>query len=140
MEASPLQAAHRERCECNVRRPTKIQRDSHYSVHGTRLPFGWTDALTTVNKLQAYSYDKAEGLDNLEERSRGVGLIAQDVLQIPELAFAVSGGGQHTDAITGEVKDIPYSLNYTDVLVHLIEAVKELDAKVTTLKSGLAGL
>ena len=92
------------------------------------------------NKLQAYSYDKAEGLDNLEERSRGVGLIAQDVLQIPELAFAVSGGGQHTDAITGEVKDIPYSLNYTDVLVHLIEAVKELDAKVTTLKSRLAGL
>ena len=114
-----------------------------YITSDDRLKFNEApiaNSLATIKKLQAFSYDKAEGLDNLNERSPGVGLIAQHVLAIPELAFAVSGGGQHTDKISGEVKEIPYALDYTAVLVHVIEAVKELDKIVQSQQQTIEAL
>ena len=52
------------------------------------------------------------------------GFIAQDVLQIPELAHAVE---QNTDG--------PMKLQYNDVFTYAVAAIKELDALVSTLRT-----
>jgi len=59
-----------------------------------------------------------------------LGLIAQDVLAIPELSFCVMGGDYTDD--TGNLVEEKYSLNYNDIFVAHIAATKELDTIVQT--------
>jgi hypothetical protein len=82
------------------------------------------------------------------------GLIAQEVLQIPDLSFAVSGGDYYQESyiLKNQSNDIstnyydydisanydicynlikqPYSLNYNSVFVYGVAAIKELHTKV----------
>ena len=73
------------------------------------------------------------------------GLIAQELLQIPDLSFAVNGGDYYQESYilkkqsndTSTNYDIsynlikqPYSLNYNSVFVYGIAAIKELHTKV----------
>jgi hypothetical protein len=84
------------------------------------------------------------------------GLIAQELLQIPDLSFAVSGGDYYQESyiLKNQSNDIsanyydydistnydicynlikqPYSLNYNSVFVYGVAAIKELHAKVKT--------
>ena len=52
------------------------------------------------------------------------GLIAQEILKIPDLNFCVKGGDQMVD---GELKEECYSLDYNSIFSYNIAAVKELD-------------
>ena len=99
-----------------------------------------TDALSTIRKLNAQKYQKtaepkeADFVGQLtEEYIEETGFIAQEVMQIPELAYCVSDGQ------TANARDIFY-LNYNDIFVVNVQAVKELDAKVTLLEARLAAL
>ena len=58
------------------------------------------------------------------------GFIAQDVMKIPDLSFAV-GGGDYTDE-SGNIIPTPYNLRYHELFVFNMAATKELDSIVTT--------
>ena len=56
------------------------------------------------------------------------GLIAQEVLQIPDLSFCVSGGDRY-DESNNLIKE-PYGVNYNNIFVYGLAAIKELHTKV----------
>jgi hypothetical protein len=56
------------------------------------------------------------------------GLIAQEVLQIPDLSFCVRGG-DHYDESNNLIKE-PYGVNYNNIFVYGLAAIKELHTKV----------
>tara|TARA_R110001592_G_scaffold30062_2_gene108104 strand:+ start:1023 stop:2606 length:1584 start_codon:yes stop_codon:yes gene_type:complete len=89
------------------------------------------DALSIIRKLNAQKYQKttepkeADFNETLtEDYIEETGFIAQEVMQIPELEYCVK------DGITENGKDIHY-LNYNDIFVVNVQAVKEMDLKVT---------
>ncbi len=119
------------------------------------------DALGTINKLKLYKYDKTgEMLDadfngdlgDIEHRKE-IGFIAQEVAQIPELAFLVSGGGtaeveiekekpaheidEEPVEVPKETKtiELPFHLNYQGITNIAVQAIQELDAKCNKLES-----
>ncbi len=65
---------------------------------------------------------------NLVSHSIEIGLIAQSVLQIPDLSFSVQNIGSNTS---------PMSLNYNNIFVQSIAAIKELDNLVNIQTSNL---
>ena len=76
-----------------------------------------------------------------------IGLIAQDVKQIPELAFSVGGGEgkrQRRDPETGQSvdteEDMPYNLNYNNIFSVAVKAIQELHQKVKTLEAEIQTL
>lgn len=93
-----------------------------------------TNALTTIRKLNPQIYQKTANFK--EEDYRGLldepyiieaGLIAQEVEKIDELKFCVVAGNQQT----------PYSLNYNNIFIYSLAALKELDAKVQLMDTNL---
>jgi hypothetical protein len=105
-------------------------------------------ALSIINQLQPQKYEKITELPqdisgtwmpadtewstvkdnyvwNLE-----AGLIAQDVRDIPELAFAVNG-----EEVNSEGTQIPLSINYNDIYAYHIAATKELSSQLDTEKA-----
>ena len=94
------------------------------------------DALGTINKLKLYKYDKT--VEMLDEDFNGdlgdidhkkeIGFIAQEVEEIPELAFLVSGEG-----------DELRSLDYQGINNLAIQAIQELSAEVTRLRRLVEG-
>ena len=108
--------------------------DRNYKKNITNLTLG----LDLVNKLQPVSYHY-----KFHEDTSPVmyGLIAQDV----ETALNDAGVAQNTAAILQyedkkDEKDSDYSLDYTKLTPILINAVKELSAKITTLETKVAAL
>ena len=91
--------------------------DDRLKFHETEI----NDALATILRLNPRTYDKTalEG-----QYVRESGLIAQDLLQIPELSHCVFGS--HEDY---------YGVNYNGVLAYLIKAVQELSAQVDNLQT-----
>lgn len=83
------------------------------------------DALYNVNKLQGVSYfwnDDAKNAKGFKNKAKQIGLVAQEVEEIyPEFV--------HTD------NDGYKSVNYSQMVAVLIEAIKELDQKVADLES-----
>lgn len=82
------------------------------------------NALSTIRKLKPQIYQKTKQL--LDENFTGIlnnkytieaGLIAQDINEIDELKFTVKEGTART----------PYKLNYNDIFVYSLQAIKELD-------------
>jgi len=76
------------------------------------------------------------------EYDEEIGLIAQDVKTIPELAFCVNG-----DEVDSDGNQTPLQLNYNNILVYHIAATKELTtqlnaekAKTATLETQIADL
>lgn len=87
------------------------------------------DAIDSLNPV-TFKYNGQYGVpDDNQER---VGLIAQDVLQseLPELIYTVP----YKDPNTGQVTQI-YQLNPGPLVYTLINAVKELDARVKALEA-----
>ena len=82
------------------------------------------NALFTIRKLKPQKYQKTKQL--LDSNFKGIlnnqytveaGLIAQDVNEIDELKFSVEEGNNST----------PYKLNYNNIFVYSLQAIKELD-------------
>ena len=97
-------------------------------------------ALSTIRKLNPQLYQKTTQMyaaDFTGEISGNwqheMGLIAQDVMQIPELAFCVAGG-DYTDP-SGNLVESKYILNYDNIFVMNIAATKEIDSELTELKT-----
>jgi hypothetical protein len=112
-----------------------------------------TNGLDVIEQLNPKFYQKTQTL--LDASYNGdlsgqawtyeAGLIAQELLQIPDLSFAVCGGDYYQESYissnqtndTSANYDIcynlikqPYSLNYNSVFVYGVAAIKELHAKV----------
>ena len=94
------------------------------------------DALATIRKLSPQKYQKtdvmkdADYMGPVDEPYRNeAGFIAQEVLEIPELAYAVSEGA-HEDP--DGVEHSIYYLRYQEIFVHSVAAIKELDLTVQT--------
>ena len=99
-----------------------------------------TNALVIVRKLIAQKYQKTAEIKDAdfngeltEDYIEETGFIAQEIMKIPELSYCVSDG----KTLSG--KDI-YYLNYTDIFVINVQAVKELDAIVTAQATSIAAL
>ena len=98
-----------------------------------------TNALGTLRQLTPTQYLKSKeiGVDEpVESMTEEAGFIAQEVLQIPELRFAVSHGDYTVTSDDGEVTTVtrPYHLSYNSILTYAVKAIQELD---TQLQSAL---
>ena len=108
--------------------------DKNYKKNITNLTLG----LDLVNKLQPVSYHyKFDG----DSDPVMYGLVAQDV----ETALNDAGVAQNTAAILkyeakNDERESDYNLDYTKLTPILINAVKELSAKITTLETKVAAL
>ncbi len=78
------------------------------------------DALSKVEQLNGYTFDRTDSVT-----SRQTGVIAQEVLKV--LPEAVLGS-----------EDTTYSVAYGNMMGLMIEAIKELNAKVVDLQNQLA--
>ena len=127
-----------------------------------RIKYNETDihnSLEILNKLKPQKYEKiisggrgddwipsdaswnevkdktdAEG-NRLYDYQEEIGLIAQDIIKIPELAFCV--GGEETDE---EGNQTPLSLDYNNIFSLMIQAVKDLSAENKQLEARITAL
>ena len=90
--------------------------DSRLKTNVTKID----NALTKVNQLNGYTFDRVD-----VKSPRQTGVIAQEVLKV--LPEAVSGSEETT-----------YSVAYGNMIGLMIEAIKELNAKVEDLQNQLA--
>ena len=81
--------------------------------------------LNIIKKLTPTLYDKSINLDNSLNLIKEAGFIAQEVLQIDDISFAVSGGGNEDY----------YKLNSNSIFTYNVAATKELDNLVTGLSN-----
>ena len=88
----------------------------------------------TLTMLDAnYNGDLSEHTWNYES-----GLIAQELLQISDLSFVVSGGDYY-DSTNNLIKQT-YGVNYNSVFVYGLAAIKELHAKVKAQETTILSL
>ena len=92
------------------------------------------NALLTIRQLSPQIYQKTATFRDPHYRGPldepyiiEAGLIAQEVEKINELKFCVVSGNEQ----------IPYSLNYNNIFVYSLAALKELDAKVQLINEHL---
>ena len=92
------------------------------------------NALATIRQLSPQIYQKTSTFKDTDYRGHlsdpytiEAGLIAQDVEKIDELKFSVIVGNEQT----------PYSLNYNNIFVYSLAALKELDARVQIINENL---
>ena len=92
------------------------------------------NALTTIRQLNPQVYQKTATFKDPHYRGPldepyiiEAGLIAQEVENIDELKFSVIVGNEQT----------PYSLNYNNIFVYSLAALKELDTKVQIMNEHL---
>jgi outer membrane murein-binding lipoprotein Lpp len=91
-----------------------------------------SSALDKVNQMRGVSFDR------LDSGSSSVGLIAQELESIaPELVKTLDSIPIILD--DGSEIENSKSICYTNLTAYLIEAVKELSAKVTTLEAQVSG-
>ena len=92
------------------------------------------NALTTIRQLSPQIYQKTATFKDphyrgplTEQYIIEAGLIAQEVEKIDQLKFSVISGNEQS----------PYSLNYNNIFVYSLAALKELDAQVQTINENL---
>ena len=127
------------------------------------------NGLSVIDRLNPKFYQKTQTLLDVSYNgdlsgqawTYEAGLIAQEVLQIPDLSFAVNGGDYYQESyiLKNQGNDIsananyydtssnydicynlikqPYSLNYNSVFVYGVAAIKELHAKVKTQETNV---
>jgi hypothetical protein len=102
--------------------------------------------LDVIRQLQPKKYQKT--MDMKEANYKGeisgnwiweAGVIAQDILKIPDLACYVNGG-DYTDEETGETVEAKYNLSYNSILTYSLVAIKELDTIVENQKTEINDL
>jgi len=92
------------------------------------------NALTTIRQLNPQIYQKTATFKDADYRGPltepfiiEAGLIAQEVEKIDELKFSVIAGNEQT----------PYSLNYNNIFIYNLAALKELDSQVQIINENL---
>jgi hypothetical protein len=106
-----------------------------------------SNCLNTIRKLKPQKYQKTMTLK--DENYNGVlnepytdeaGLIAQDLLKIPELAWCVDGGEIESLTPNDPPSQQPYSVAYHNIEMYHIQATKELDAIVQNQQTEINNL
>jgi len=87
------------------------------------------EGLEVVEKLQPRKYDFIGGIQENEEGTPAFGLIAQEV------ASAIEGTSLEGRGLVGGTEESGYGLAYAQLTVLLINAVKELSARVKELEA-----
>jgi hypothetical protein len=88
----------------------------------------------TIEMLDAHYYGDLSGITwNYE-----AGLIAQELLQISDLSFVVSGGDTYDSS--NNVKPETYYVNYNSIFVYGLAAIKELHQKVKVQETSILSL
>ena len=87
------------------------------------------EGLEVVEKLQPRKYDFIGGIQEGEEGTPAFGLIAQEV------ASAIEGTSLEGRGLVGGTEETGYGLAYAQLTVLLINAVKELSARVKELEA-----
>lgn len=92
------------------------------------------NALSTIRQLNPQIYQKTSTFKDADYRGPltepyiiEAGLIAQDVEKIDELKFSVIVGNEQS----------PYSLNYNNIFVYSLAALKDLDTQVQIINENL---
>ena len=92
------------------------------------------NALSTIRQLNPQIYQKTATFKDADYRGPltdpyiiEAGLIAQDVEKIDELKFSVISGNEQS----------PYSLNYNNIFVYSLAALKDLDTQVQIINENL---
>jgi hypothetical protein len=107
-----------------------------------------SSALETIMKLKPQTYD-FKNSEEPDAKYLGLrsGFIAQDVLQIPELAHAVNVPENETEKVEKELdengniidsdkeKKCYLSLDYNTIFTHAVKAIQELNEEVKNLKA-----
>tara|TARA_B100000767_G_C19728811_1_gene520696 strand:+ start:285 stop:1286 length:1002 start_codon:yes stop_codon:yes gene_type:complete len=96
-----------------------------------------TNGLEVIRQLQPQTYDKTRtfkaidyrGVVN-EEHIKEAGLIAQELIAINDLSFAVIEGDNTN----------PYYVRYDNVFIYGLAGIKELDTKVTNLSDKVSNI
>ena len=88
--------------------------------------------LTAINQLQPITYQFNGMYGTKDDGKEIVGLVAQDVQQTPFNSMVCDW--KYTDPDTGQVIDL-LSLNTSELVFALINAVKDLDARVKVLEA-----
>ena len=95
------------------------------------------NGLDVIRRLEPQEYQKTGEMlapdfngDISGDWNYEAGFIAQEILEIPELAYSVLGGD--TIKESGEIVPEPYSVNYNNIFTYGIASIKELDAIVST--------
>lgn len=103
-------------------------------------------ALSAIRQLTPRKYQKTQEMYSADLSGAiddnwvwETGLIAQEVMRIPELAFCVKGSDAIHDE-DGKEKEMPFGLNYTSIFVYGLAAIKELDAQVQSQQQLIATL
>ena len=90
-----------------------------------------TNGLEVIRQLKPQVYDKVNSLGgDISKAYKEAGVIAQEVLTINDLSFAVIGGGD----------DSLYGVKYEDVFTYNLAATKELDMIVKLQGEKINGL
>lgn len=98
------------------------------------------NGLDIIRQMKPKVYDRSWVMNdaNNPNNFKEVGLIAQEILAINDISFAVKGGS-FTDA-SGVFTECPYFLNYNDLFSYNIAATKELDTIVQAQATEIAQL
>jgi len=91
--------------------------------------------LDAIKSLRTVSYKYNGSLGTPNDETPRIGLLAQEVMQTP--LSTIVRNLEHTDAQSGEVTTM-YGLQTEGIIFALINAVKELDARVKALEAGVA--
>jgi hypothetical protein len=89
----------------------------------------FTEGLELIEKLQPRSYNFIGGCEEGDEGVPAFGLIAQEV------AEAIAGTGAEGRGLVGGTEENGYGITYPQLIMPLINAVKELSARVKELES-----
>lgn len=101
--------------------------------------------LEIIRQLEPELYDKTREILSFDltgvidkEYKVEAGFIAQKILAINDISFCVSGGDY--EDVFGNNVAIPYNLNYNNLFVYNVAAVKELDVLVKAQSITIAAL
>jgi hypothetical protein len=81
-----------------------------------------TDGLSVIRQLEPQVYMKSKELNVQKDLRKEIGLIAQQIQAIPQLAHTVEHEPENPDGAL--------NVDYTQIFVYTIQAIKELDAMV----------
>ena len=112
-------------------------------------------SLSVIRKLKPQKYEKTKelkaadfngSLDEDDILCIEAGFIAQEIQNVSELAYSVTGGDYTEETVdpsgvvTRNTVTSPYYLNYNNILTYNVAATQELDTIVSSLLAEIASL
>ena len=99
--------------------------DDRLKINEKSIP----NALNTINNINFYEYDKVNTKDGDDIIFKERGVIAQEILNIEDISYAVMG-----------TEETHYSVAYQNIFITACQAIKDLTAKVAASDARIAAL